>query len=165
MNGTQGRAMRRFDREITQEETLKIIHDAPFAVVSTVDSDGFVYAVPVNPVCVDNMVYFHTTAGDSRRNDNIRNHNQVCMTFVTHAQVVEKEYSCNYACAVVEGKCAEVIDSQEKRKALEAIVRRWAPTNDSERNSRYIDKHFDGCRVWAVAMEKVSGKARKGKTQ
>lgn len=155
--------MRRFDRETTQEETLKTIHDAPFAVVSTVDAEGFVYAVPVNPVCAGNVIYFHTTAGDSRRNDNIRNHHQVCMTFVSQAQVDELHYSCNYACALVEGKCTEVTDKQEKRTALQAIVNRWAPNNDSERNAHYIDKHFDGCRVWAVAMERISGKARKAK--
>lgn len=163
MSGTQNRPMRRFDRELSREETQTVIDAAPFAVVSTVDDEGHVYGVPVNPVCVGEAVYFHTTSGASRRNDNIRAHQEICLTFVSEAQVTEHDYSCNYACAVVEGSCEEVTDIEEKRQALAAIIARWAPSNDEERNARYIDKHFEGCAIWRVSMTKVSGKARRAK--
>lgn len=163
MTGTQNRPVRRFDREISLDEASKIIDEAPFAVVSTLDDDGFAYGVPVNPVKVDDVVYFHTTSGASRRNDNIRAHCQICLTFVSLAQVVEREYSCNYACALVEGKCTEVIDEKEKVSALQALAHKWAPTNTDERNTRYIDKHLPGCSVWRVDIAKISGKARKPK--
>lgn len=82
------------------------------------------------------------------------------MTFVSESEVLEKLFSCNYACAVVEGDCVEVTDPEERMTALKALCARWAPTNDEARNVAYIGKHLEGVSVWRVQMQFVSGKAR-----
>ncbi len=160
MTTTRNRPMRRYDRQLSDEVVFSIVDSAPFATVCTCDDEMCSYGVPVNAVRVDNRLYFHTTASDSRRNDNIFAHPDICLTFVSHAEVDGLHFSCNYACAVVEGRCSLVSDPEEKLTALDALLGRWAPENPKEKNERYVAKHLDGCSVWRVDVLRFSGKSR-----
>lgn len=161
MNTQPERPIRRSDRAADAERARQIAQQAPFAVVATADAAGRPYAVPVNAVLIGDRVCFHTTASESRRNDNMRANPHVTLTFVARSEVLPRLYSCDYASCVIEGTSSEVLDPAEKTRILEAIIARWAPENDAGRNARYIAKHLEGCAVWSVAIERIAGKERR----
>lgn len=49
-DGRTERPMRRRDRELSFTDTLRVIENADYAVLSTVDEAGYPYGVPVSPV-------------------------------------------------------------------------------------------------------------------
>lgn len=57
-----GHPMRRKDRQLSDEETLKVIKHTHHAVLATVGPDGTPYAVPVTPLYLNNAIYFHTAS-------------------------------------------------------------------------------------------------------
>lgn len=59
-DGRTERPMRRRDRELSFTDTLRVIRNADYAVLSTVDEAGYPYGVPVSPVLEgEKHLYFH----------------------------------------------------------------------------------------------------------
>ena len=52
-------AMRRKDRELSEEAALEALQKAPFATISCITPDGFPYGVTVSHAVEDRTLYFH----------------------------------------------------------------------------------------------------------
>ena len=57
------REMRRKDKEIGTDEAINLLAGCEYGVLSTVDSDGQPYGVPLNYAYKDNCIYFHKSTG------------------------------------------------------------------------------------------------------
>lgn len=57
---TKGVAMRRKDREQSEEFGWNVLETCPYAVLSTTDDEGLPYGIPVSPAVLDGAVYFHS---------------------------------------------------------------------------------------------------------
>lgn len=68
---TAERPLRRRDRQLTEDEALQIVRHAPHAVLSTADTAGVPYGVPVNAVYAEGNVYWHGTFMKSRKGDTV----------------------------------------------------------------------------------------------
>ena len=55
--------MRRKERMMSDEDTLKTIQNSLYATVAMIDKSGLPYAVPVNAVWSDGHVFFHSASG------------------------------------------------------------------------------------------------------
>lgn len=155
------RSMRRTDRELSRTDAFRVIRMSAHAVLSTVDASGIPYGVPVTPVLEgETHLYFHSTRAVSRRSDNMLDNPAVSLCFVTDAQVVEEEFSVDYASAIVAGRAAMVIDEAERRHAMELLCARHAPHVAPETIAARIEEGLKSVSVWRIDIEHVSGKSR-----
>ena len=56
------REMRRKDRQVTQEEALKILKKAEYGILATSDEQNLPYGVPLSYAYEDHCIYFHCAA-------------------------------------------------------------------------------------------------------
>lgn len=142
------RPMRRKDRELSRTDALRIIRAAEHAVISTADSTGVPYGVPVTPALEgETKLYFHSSRAVSRRADNMLDNPSVSVLFTAHAQTVPEEFSVNYATAIVAGRAA-------------LVLARHAPDVEPETIAKRLDEGLRTVSVWRVDIERVSGKSR-----
>ena len=158
---SSARPMRRKDRELSRTDALRIIRAAEHAVISTADSTGVPYGVPVTPALEgETKLYFHSSRAVSRRADNMLDNPSVSVLFTAHAQTVPEEFSVNYATAIVAGRAALVLDEAERRHAMELVLARHAPDVEPETIAKRLDEGLRTVSVWRVDIERVSGKSR-----
>ncbi len=152
--------LRRQDRAIAYDDTLKVIRAAHFAVLSTVGEDGRPYGVQVNAALVDEFLYFHgTKALESRKAMNLAAHPAVSLCFTAYEKRDAAEYSTDYASAIVEGTAELVTDPEEKEKAFLAIASQHARGAAAEATLAYIRKGAAWAKVWRITIDSVTGKS------
>lgn len=158
---TEERPMRRSERALSADAALEIIRCLNCAVLSTADAAGVPYGVPVTPVLVGNSLYFHSTGWPGgRKADNMLANNKVSLCFIGKSFVIPEFYSVDFASVVVAGVVTEVRDEAEKKQAMQALLKRYAPDNSAERNAVQFAHRFPLLSVWRVDIESITGKAR-----
>ncbi|MGN1209389.1 MAG: pyridoxamine 5'-phosphate oxidase family protein [Duodenibacillus sp.] len=153
-------AMRRTDRARDCAFAWQVAAHAPYGTLATVDETGQPYAVPVSAVVWNGALYFHGAAGVGKKTACLRLGGVVRMLFVSRWQSDEKAYSVDYASAVFVGRPTAVADPDERRKALEAIAKRYCPTSPDEKTAQYIAAAQHAVDVWRIDVDSVSAKAR-----
>ncbi len=161
---TAERPLRRTPRELTREQAIEVIEATPHAVLSTCDTDGNPYGVPVSPVLEGNTLYFHATGlPGGRKEDNMLMNPRVSLCFVAKATTLPEWYSVDFASAIVRGKAVKITDEAEMRRVMALIIKRHAPGNSAERNRVQFENRFPMVAVWKVEIEGITGKARGAK--
>lgn len=157
--------MRREKRAMSREEALAVVRDCPFSVLATVNVHpehplgvGAPYAIPLNTVLCGETVYFHC-ARQGHKLDNMRADSRVTLSCTSYEKVIPEELTTVFETALVFGHAREVTDEQERRAALDALVRKFAPS-ELGRMDAHMEKtgHITG--VWAIDIIDVSGKRR-----
>jgi len=121
---TAFRDIRRADRALTKDQAREILARAEHGVLATVGADGWPYAVPVNHVLSENVLYIHC-ALEGHKLENIAHEERVSFCAVAGATVLPAKLSTLYESAVVFGRAALVTDPTEKRRALELLAVRF----------------------------------------
>jgi len=150
--------LRRLDRALTEPEAWEILARAEWGVLSTLGEDGWPYGVPLNHVVVDGRIYAHC-AKVGHKLENLAAESKVSYCAVTHAEVVPAELATNYESAVLFGRAVIVGDEAEKRRALEALLARFAPQHPAE-GAEAMGKDFARTAVLRITPERVTAKAR-----
>lgn len=168
---TAGREIRRKERALNEEQALEVIDATDHAVLCTADLDGNPYGVPITPVRVGRVLYFHHTAvAGGRLQDNMEMNPKVSVCFIGKQITVPRLFTVDYASAVAFGRASLVTDPGERGQAMMAIVTRHAPRNSMQRNAVQFQNRLPKAAVWKIAIESITGKARaagvwvKGKT-
>ncbi|AEV30684.1 putative flavin-nucleotide-binding protein [Sphaerochaeta pleomorpha str. Grapes] len=158
--------MRRSDRVMEQENTLEVIINCQWAVLSMVNSKeeyplglGSPYAIPVSPVFLNGFIYFHC-ALRGHKIDNLKKDNRVCLSCVGQAENDEKAFSVAFTSSLVYARAFEVEDQMEKEKALLAICEKFAPSQKERMQSCIVDQ-MDHTAIWRLELLDMSGKQRK----
>jgi nitroimidazol reductase NimA-like FMN-containing flavoprotein (pyridoxamine 5'-phosphate oxidase superfamily) len=151
--------IRRRDRALEQEEALRLLEEAEWGVLATVDADGWPYAVPVNHAVVDGALIIHcATVGHKLAN--LAFNPKVSYCVVTLAEPLPAELATRYASVIVFGRAEPIADEAEKRAALRALGLRFAPDH-AEVVDREIGKDLFRTAVLRVRIERATGKARR----
>lgn len=146
--------------KLSETAALKIIRSADHAALATVDPAGVPYCVSITPVYIDGAIYFHCTAGKSRKSANLESNPRCSLLFVAASKILPEAYDVEYGSAIVDGLAEEVYKPDEKKAILEKFLAIHAPHNALEMNEAYIQKWFDYVKIWKIKILKVSGKAR-----
>lgn len=159
------RAMRRKDRELSREETLTVIRHTPHCVIATVDESGTPYATPITAVLFEGAVYFHSSSDvTGRRYQNALQNDKVSIVWIgrgeTAADELPKDFSVNYASAIVEGRISLVTDEGEKKRVAKAFCLRHVPQAGEEAIDKYYAAGGKYVVFWKVTIVSLSGKAR-----
>lgn len=150
--------IRRRDRALEKDETLRLLEEAEWGVLATVDAGGWPYAVPVNHAVVNGDLILHC-ATKGHKLDNLAFNPKVSYCAVTLAETLPLELATRYASVVVFGRAELLTDDTEKRAALQALGRRFAAAHP-EAVDREIDKDLFRTAVVRIRIERATGKAR-----
>lgn len=146
--------------KLSETAALKIIRSADQAAIATVDQAGVPYCVSITPAYIDGAIYFHGTAGKSRKSENLESNPRCSLLFVAASKILPEAYDVEYGSAIVDGLAEEVREPEEMKAVLEKFLALHAPENAPEKNEAYIQKWFSHVRIWKIKILKVSGKAR-----
>ena len=153
------RPVRRADRQISPEDTIAVLKSADYGTLSTVNTDGSAYGVPLSYAYVNGVIYFHCAA-EGHKLDNIKQNPEVCFCAVSTAEPLAEKFSMRYASATVFGTAEIVIDDNEKRAALVSLIEKYSPGHIPA-GMDYIDRDFHKPLVVKITIQKKSGKSRK----
>jgi nitroimidazol reductase NimA-like FMN-containing flavoprotein (pyridoxamine 5'-phosphate oxidase superfamily) len=156
---TAFRDIRRVDRALTKDEAREILARAEHGVLATVGADGWPYAVPVNHVLSENVLYIHC-ALEGHKLENIAHEERVSFCAVAGATVLPAKLSTLYESAVVFGRAALVTDPAEKRRALELLAVRFCGVLSPEAE-KAIAASGSRTAVVRIRLEQIAGKAHR----
>ncbi|MDR1215313.1 MAG: pyridoxamine 5'-phosphate oxidase family protein [Treponema sp.] len=148
--------MRRKDREMARDFAERVIDDAEFATMGTMDPNGKPYCVTLSMVRDGERLYFHC-AQEGEKLDCIRQNRDVCVSFVGRTRIPDGKFTIYFESAVVFGTAEEVIDESEKIHALRLICKRFTP-NNMENFDDEITKALRITSVWKIYIDKITGK-------
>lgn len=149
------RALRRKDKQITMEEAQALLTVSDHGILSTVDSDGQPYGIPLNYVYTNDAIYFHC-AVPGHKIDNIENNPRVSFCVVGNTKVLPADFSTNYVSTVVFGVACEV-KGEERYNSLMGLLEKYSP-DYIEEGKKYIEKLDKVTKVIKIDIQQISGK-------
>jgi nitroimidazol reductase NimA-like FMN-containing flavoprotein (pyridoxamine 5'-phosphate oxidase superfamily) len=149
--------MRRKDRTASPEQTLRILREGVFGVLSTVSAQGQPYGAPLHYCLLDGAIYFHC-APEGHKLDNLVHDPRVSFCVVGSHQVLPEQFATRYESVVVMGRASEAI-GVEKHRALEGLIDKYSPGFRAQ-GLDYIAKLGHKTRVFRISLDAVSGKRR-----
>ena len=102
---------------------------------------------------------FHC-ATEGHKINNLPDNAKVSFCVVGEVRILPAEFATNYESCIVRGMASEVFDA-EKQSALEELLHKYSHAYFAE-GLKYIDKLTKATRVFKIAMDEVTGKARRG---
>lgn len=154
----QMKNMRRKDREISSQEASEILDGAEYGVLSTVDSNGQPYGVPLNYVYKDSAIYFHC-AVEGQKLDNIAKNPKVSFCVTGGTKVLPDSFGTLYESAVVFGIAGEVYND-ERHRALVWLLQKYC-SDFMEGGLEYIELKNKVTKIIKIEICHMSGKARR----
>lgn len=154
--------MRRADRQLTEEETLRLFREAEYGVLSLIDKSGAPYGVPMSFALCDRVIYFHCSAAGGKKIACIRRFPfaSASFTVVGSTKILPQEFATLYLSGIAFGTVAIVREDAEKRKGIEAILCKYSPAYLDE-GKKYIDRAINKIFVLKLDIAKITGKGRK----
>ena len=83
------REMRRKDRQLSEEEAVRLLETCRFGVLCTVCADGTPYGIPMNHVLDGRTLYMHCASVGGLKLENIARSPRACFTVVGGADLRE----------------------------------------------------------------------------
>ncbi len=152
------REMRRGDRATSREEARDLLRSAQVGFLSTASPAGEPYGVPINFAFVDDSIYFHC-AREGRKLDHLRQNNRVSFCVVGETAVLPAQFAMRYRSTIVDGAAFE-LSGEAKRQGLIALIEKYSPGYIDE-GLRTIENDGEKTRVYRIAIDSISGKARR----
>ena len=151
------RPLRRKNQLLSEEETMEILRSCTSGVLAVAGDDDYPYAVPLSYVYRDGKLYFHCAA-EGHKIDSIRRNNKVSFCVIQADDVIQKTFTTHYKSVIVFGKARILEDENDKRHALECLVKKYSPDYIHEGQVEIEHDLKIVCLV-EVAIEHMTGKA------
>ena len=152
-------SIRRKDRIMDKEQTIRLIETGEYGILSTVSSDGHPYGVPLSYAVHENVIYIHC-APEGEKIENINYENRATFTIVGKIQVIEDEFATRYESAILKGEIYFVEDEKEKIKALMLLGRKYC-LPAIEKAPAYIQKSLFKTCIFKFVIKNITGKKRR----
>ncbi len=149
--------MRRQEKEILDKDIIeRILKESDICRIAMIDGSD-PYIVPLNYGYVDGVIYIHS-APEGRKISILSANNRVCFEIEYAQKVVKKKEPCNwttkYRSVIGYGNIEIVSDTENKKKGLNIIMRKYGYKGKSDYN--------EGLLNWVILLklkiEKVTGK-------
>ena len=154
------REIRRKDRKISTDAAIELLAKCEYGVLSTVDSDGQPYGVPLSYAYQDNCIYFHSALA-GHKIENIENNPSVSFCAIGDTNVLPSKFGTEYESVIIFGIASE-IHGTERYNALLSLLEKYSP-EFIEEGKRYIDKKDKATKVIKIEIEHISGKKAQAK--
>ena len=151
------RPMRRKNQLLSYEETMEILRSCTSGVLAVIGDDDYPYAVPLSYVYQDGKLFFHCAA-EGHKIDSIRRNNKVSFCVIKADDVIQSTFTTHYKSVIVFGKARILEDENDKRHALECLVKKYSPDYIRE-GLVEIEHDLKIVCLVEVAIEHMTGKA------
>jgi len=149
--------MRRKDRERGREFALEVIDRCEYGTVAFQGAEP--YCLPLSLVRVGEDLYFHC-ALEGKKLDLLRRDPRVCVSFVSHNQAAEDDFTTFFRSASVVGVASEVTREAEKIAALRALCEKLTPAHIDAFDGA-IARSLSRTGIWKIHMEQITGKEKR----
>lgn len=153
------REMRRKNQGLNEEESIKILENAPSGVLAVYEDGNYPYAVPLNFVYKDNKIYFHC-ATKGHKLDAIKKNSKVSFCVVDSEEVIPDKFTTDYRSVILFGKARIIEDNKEKAKTILYLCEKYSP-NQKGSWQETIKNSIDRFSMVEIAIEHISGKQSK----
>ena len=151
------REMRRKAQQISQKDCIEILESATSGVLAVLGDEDYPYAVPVSYAYDNGSIYIHGAMSGHRR-DAVLKYDKASFCIIDEDTVIpEKRTSC-YRSVVAFGKASIVEDSEEKRKALLLLGKKYSADYE-EACLEEIEQEFSRTCITKLEIEHMTGKA------
>ena len=148
--------MRRKEKQLSGNDTVKIVMNAKFGNLATLGKDGYPYAVPLNYAYENGTIYAHS-AKVGNKLENIAYHDKVCFSVVGYSKLLPEKFDTEYDSAVIYGKAVEVTEESEKKHALALLLEKYSG-GYLEQGMAYMEKSSKATAVIKIEIAKMTGK-------
>lgn len=142
--------------DIKEMET--ILEKCDSGVITTINSDGSPYAVPVNYVYYDSKIYIHS-ASKGKKIENIKHDPRVCfVAYIMHSIIPAKRvdnFSTRYQSVIISGKARLIDNREEKIIPLNALIAKYAKGMNFE---PMTEKCIDATTIIEIEIYEMTGK-------
>lgn len=148
--------MRRSRQALPPDDCTTILTHASHGILALADDD-FPYTVPLSFVYTDGVLYFHC-ARAGQKLDLLRRDPRASFCVVAEDNIVPEAYTTLYRSVVCRGHLAEITDADEKRAALVALGKKYAPHEPDTHLNAEIDSEWQAVTVLRFTISELSGK-------
>lgn len=154
--------MRRKDREVTnKEDILRIINDAKYLHLALFDGEyPYIVSMHYGYVGGNPMVFYMHCAKEGHKIDLIKNNSNAAITLECNVMLQESSNACSYTSTFssifAKGKVLLVEDNEEKKKALELIMK-----NQSGKHFNITDNMASSVSIIKFVATELSAKEKK----
>ncbi len=150
--------MRRSDKRIEDQKLMEtILKKAMVCRIALIDEDK-PYIVPMNYGYKDNCIYLHS-ASEGRKIDILKRNNSVCFEIEYETELLKAENPCNfgmkYYSIIGWGKAVFIEEYNEKIKALDVVMQKYAPGMISE----YDENLLNLLSILRIEIDELTGKS------
>lgn len=151
------RKSRRKNKEISMDETKKILREARIGVLAVSGDEGYPYAVPVNYYYdeEEHKIFFHG-ARVGHKSDALKTSDKVCFTVFGTEEVREISWAPYVKSAVVFGRCHSMEDASRAEIRLRQFAMKYYP--NEELVSEEIAVSGKAVQMYEIEIEHMSGK-------
>lgn len=163
MSNYENENVRRQDRLLDEQESMQIIQNGEFGILSMVENrenDWGAYGIPINYVWdKNNCIYFHCApAGHKLECTDI--HPMVSLCIVGRTHVISSKFTTAYESVIIRGKLTRGLSLEERMSALTLLLEKYS-ADDKEIGMKYAEKSFHRTEVLRLEIENITGKAKK----
>ena len=153
------RSMRRTRLALDERECREILERGKYGVLDVQGDEGYPYAVPLNYVLVDGVIYFHS-AKEGHKIDAIAREVKASFCVVDKSAVVPELFATAFKSVIAFGRVRIVEEQDERDRALIALVEALSPRVGQESKHAEIDscRLNDSVAVLAFEPELITGK-------
>ncbi len=151
------RKMRRFKQQISDEECIEVLKNAPRGVLSMIGDEGYPYGIPIDHwYCEeDGRLYFHG-AKEGHKIDSLMKNDKVSYVVMDEGFRKEGEWALNIKSVVVFGRMKFVTDPEKAKVIGENLCRKF--TDDEEYIQREITQALPRAQCLELIPEHMTGK-------
>lgn len=151
--------MRKSHMALSLGESMKILEEAEYGIVSTISKDGYPYGFPMSHVVLDGNIYFHGSIVGHKL-ENIIYNDKVCFTVVGRTELLPEKLDTNYESVIVFGKATQV-EGREKIDVLIELLKKYSKDFIAE-GKLSIEEEKDITAVIKISIDHITGKIRWG---
>ncbi len=146
--------MRRKDRQMPPSEAEDILRTGEYGILSTTNSVGYPYGIPLNFAFDGKTIYFHGAKGCGEKFLAIERSSKACFTVVRNSRVHPEQFSSAFESCIVFGR---VRKAENPRTGLQRLVEKYSPEFLKE-GEAYIDRAISHTAVFQFDIEDICGK-------
>lgn len=151
------RPIRRKKKEISMDETRKILREARRGILAVNGDEGYPYAIPINYYYdeEEQKIFFHGSRV-GHKIDALKKCDKVCFTVLGQAEVRDEQWAPYVKSAVVFGRCHLMEDSTVAEDRLRQFAMKYYPSEGLV--SEEITSSGKAVQMYEIDIEHMSGK-------
>ncbi len=146
--------MRRKDRQMSKSEAEDVLRTGEYGILSTTNSVGYPYGIPLNFAFDGRTIYFHGAKDAGEKFFAFERSSKACFTVVRNSQVHPEQFSSAFESCIVFGR---VRKAENPRTGLQRLIEKYSP-EFLEEGKAYIDRAISHTAVFQFDIENVCGK-------